>query len=108
MNAKELVVAAAATWRLSHMLLKENGPYTVFRRLREKFGVTYYPDSNDVASYEHEITVCIWCLSMWVGAGVALLYRMFGSNASWVVAPYAFSAFAASWDRLLHSVKDSR
>lgn len=105
MNTKELLLASVATWRLSHMLLKENGPFNIFRRARQELGITYYPESNEIAEYKYEITVCIWCLSMWVGGFITLSYRLFGSATSWAIIPYVLSAFSASWDRLLHRIE---
>lgn len=100
MVVPDVVLAAMAAWRVSHMLLHENGPFTVFRRLRERLGVTYYPDSNEVASYRYEITTCIWCLSVWVGGGIAALWWFAPHIAFWLCLPYALSAFVVLMHKL--------
>lgn len=41
------------------MLLKENGPFGIFESIRSKLGV-------EEGSYKYEITVCHYCLSVWV------------------------------------------
>lgn len=91
----DVIVAALATWRISHMLLYENGPFRLLRRLRVMLGVTYYDDDgSDVSSSRYEITICIWCLSVWVGAAVGSLWLLAPVWAFWIVLPYALSAVA--------------
>lgn len=57
-----IVLYLLATWRVTHLLIKENGPFNVFGHIRAKLGV----DEED-GSYRYEITVCYYCLSIWVG-----------------------------------------
>lgn len=91
----DVLVAALATWRLTHMLLYENGPFRLLRRGREMLGVIYYdPDSNEVASAKYEITTCIWCMSVWVGAVLSVLWLLVPLVAFWVAMPFALSAMA--------------
>ena len=90
-----LLVAGLATWRLSHILLYENGPFAAFRRAREALGVIYASDaSGEVVSYRYELTVCILCLSIWVGSGVALLLWRWPWFV-WLLLPFALSAVAS-------------
>lgn len=74
------------------MLLYENGPWHVFRRLRQKLGVLYYGDSREIASSRYEITTCLWCLSVWVGAVVVLYFYLGGT--SYLLMPFVLSALA--------------
>lgn len=72
----EFITGALAVWRLSRLLHKEAGPYDVFGKLRDKAGITY-----DVRSIPHADTevgkafLCMWCLSVWVGFGIAASQR---------------------------------
>lgn len=91
-----LVVAALATWRVSHMLLYENGPFRLLRKMREHLGVVYYSDDADVATYKWELTVCMWCLSVWVGIVVAILWWL---GIALILTPYALSAVVCLLDR---------
>lgn len=101
MSALELLVGAVATWRVSYMLLNENGPFEVFRRIRKKLGVIYADnDSTEVVAFQYEITVCMWCLSVWVGMLIATLYYLLGSYATWLIAPYVLSAGALLVDAI--------
>lgn len=52
----DLVIAAMAVWRVSHMLSKERGPWDVFIRIREKLGNGMLGNLMD----------CPWCSSVWI------------------------------------------
>lgn len=101
MQLLDFLVAGLATWRITHLLIYENGPFRVFRKLRERLGVVYYEDGDDVLSHKYEITTCVWCLSVWVGAMVAGLWFVAGSFALWPVMPFALSAIAV----ILHELR---
>lgn len=101
----DAVVAALATWRISHMLLYENGPFRAIRRARVMLGVTYYDDGDVVASSKYEITTCIWCISVWVGAVVGALWLLAPMWTYWVVLPLALSACAVIVSRLMGTLK---
>lgn len=98
----DLLLAALATWRLTHLFLYENGPFKLLRRTREALGVRYYDeDSNDVLSAEYEITTCPWCLSMWVGGCIAALLLYSPKMLRAFSLPYALSAITVFIQRLL-------
>lgn len=99
MNPLELVLGAVATWRISHMLLNENGPFEVFRHAREMLGVQYSEfDESKVIAFKYEITTCIWCLSMWIGGFVTAGLWLWPGVFAWLLLPYVFSAFSVSWN----------
>lgn len=52
----DLLILSLATWRVSHMLVSEDGPYKVFARLRERFGKRW------------GALICVYCMSIWVAA----------------------------------------
>ena len=49
-----LMLAALAIWRLTHLVVKEDGPWNSFRRLRQNF--------------PGQLFSCFYCLSVWVAA----------------------------------------
>jgi hypothetical protein len=49
-----LLLAALATWRLTHLLSKEDGPWRVFERLRH--------------TAPGQLLSCFYCLSVWISA----------------------------------------
>lgn len=57
------VLAILATWRITHLLAREDGPGDVVVRLRERLGSSAFGTLMD----------CFYCLSLWVAAPLALL-----------------------------------
>ena len=79
MTLLEFAVLGLATWRVSALLSKEAGPFDVFKRIREKAGITH-DENDDVFMVPHkffaELLSCVWCTSIWVGAFWAGLYAI--------------------------------
>lgn len=63
-----LIEGGLATWRLTRLLVTEDGPYEIFRGLRERTGIEYGP-GGVVASYPPWNPLhCVYCTSVYVGA----------------------------------------
>lgn len=63
MNFLQLLLGGLATYRLSLLISKEDGPAYIFRKLRK------LPPPN--SSVKDGLS-CEWCMSIWMGALVAL------------------------------------
>lgn len=84
----------AATWRLTHLLMYETGPYKVLERLREATGVVHDSESGRPIAYpEGNVFECFWCLSIWVSivilpigfwAWPAVLVLALSATAIWI------------------------
>jgi hypothetical protein len=61
MQPLDLLIMILAVWRISHMISREDGPFCVFKRLREKLPLG-------------GLTACIYCLSVWIAAALYLLW----------------------------------
>jgi Protein of unknown function (DUF1360) len=59
----KFVLAAIATWRITHLLAKEDGPADLVVRFRARLG----------SGFAGKLMDCFNCLSVWVAAPVALL-----------------------------------
>ena len=85
MSFFSLVVLSLATWRISSLLVREDGPWSILRRIRRHFragefgGVTFDPSGMDTAEAMHfqaalhipqgvigALLSCVWCCSVWV------------------------------------------
>lgn len=86
-----LIVAALATWRLSSLLLYEEGPFEVFMRLRSAV------DAPGLGHAQLRVLFgCIYCMSVWTG----LLCAMLMMSDLWVaMLPFALSAVAVMVDK---------
>ncbi|MBI2686882.1 MAG: DUF1360 domain-containing protein [Acidobacteria bacterium] len=57
-----LTVGAFATWRITHLLHAEDGPWDLLVRLRRVAGRSFWGGLLD----------CFYCLSIWVAAPISL------------------------------------
>jgi hypothetical protein len=63
-----LLTGILATWRLTNLLHKEDGPFDVFGKLRDLAGVRYDEMSNPVSDNPvGKALTCFWCTSVWAG-----------------------------------------
>jgi hypothetical protein len=60
-----LLIDGLAAWRVTVMLLYEDGPFGIIKKLRVAL-CNVHPTVSDLFS-------CEWCLSVWVGLAVTLL-----------------------------------
>jgi Protein of unknown function (DUF1360) len=56
------LTAALATWRVTHLIVYEDGPWDVIARLRRRAGSGFFGKLMD----------CFYCSSLWVAAAAAL------------------------------------
>ena len=64
----DLLIFSLATWRISSLLVHEDGPYAIFRRIRER-------TEHMKIELFWALFQCVWCTSVWVSAGVLLAWH---------------------------------
>lgn len=100
----EFLILGLAVWRLSSLLVHEEGPFDIFLRFRHWSGVGYTEYSNRVGKNEFaRALICLWCTSVWVGIIAALLYAIFREPVVWMASPFALSAVAIIIERIVGS-----
>lgn len=105
MNSLDVLIGGIATWRITRLLLTENGPFRLLRKFRERFGVVYAQDDDtQIVSFKYEIFLCMWCMSIWVGLALTLLQR-FVPGGRWFLLPFTYSAINAMVARQLELTK---
>lgn len=64
------VLTALATWRISHLLTEEDGPWEIFFRLRVWAGAVWDASTAEWGSDKllGQILTCPLCTSVWVSA----------------------------------------
>lgn len=67
------IIKGLATWRLSHMLVNEDGPKSIFSDFRERTGIETNYLGNPVCWPDWNPLTCVWCTSVWVAV---LVWRM--------------------------------
>lgn len=73
----EFIQMILATWRVSHLLVHEEGPASVVARLRDAAGVKYDVNNQPYADEDNfwgSLLSCVLCTSVWV-APLAVLFR---------------------------------
>jgi hypothetical protein len=88
--AIRVLLAALATWRVTHLLAREDGPGDLLVKWRARLGQRVWGRLMD----------CFHCLSLWVAAPFALWLAR--GAAEWVIAWLALSAAACLLERLGH------
>lgn len=72
----DIVPGVLVTWRVTHLLHSETGPFEVFARIRGLAGISYDEFSKPVAITEvGKALLCFWCTSLWVGVATALVLK---------------------------------
>lgn len=66
----DLLILSLATWRISSLLVHEDGPYAVFRRGRE------FMERNGLELF-WQLFQCVWCTSVWIGAGMMVAWNFY-------------------------------
>jgi hypothetical protein len=81
------MIKGLAAWRVSHILVDEDGPYEIFKNFRAFTGIQY-DSSGNVTSYPPgSPLMCIYCTSVWVAAALFFL-------PTWVSKLFAISGIA--------------
>jgi hypothetical protein len=83
-----------AAWRLASLVANEDGPWMIFRRLRQRAEkwCKQYRFCSELGLYE--LFACEWCNSIWIGAGLTVLYLWLGDAILYVAIPLGLSTVA--------------
>jgi hypothetical protein len=103
MSVTNLLILILAVWRISSLLVNEDGPFSVFGRLRHRLGVRY--DEYSQPYGENEVAkalTCTWCTSVWVSFVLAALYAAAPTAVLVCSLPFALSAGAIVVDGVIH------
>lgn len=88
---EELIIISLAVWRVTSIINREK----IFERFRKLLGEKLDPESGMTHwddKFFSNLFMCFWCLSVWVGLGMVVLYLVF---------PPAVLVFAVSGGALL-------
>jgi hypothetical protein len=82
---------ALAAWRLASLVANEEGPWQMFKRLRERAErwCRSYRFCREFGLYD--LFACEWCNSIWIGTGLTLLYLWMGETVVYFAIPLALS-----------------
>ena len=83
-----LIIAVLATWRIAHLVAKEDGPFDLIVRLRTLAGNGMFGRLMD----------CPYCLSLWFAAPAAL--TLASSPVGWIFAWLAISGGSCFMEKI--------
>ncbi len=91
MTISTFFYVSLAAWRLASLVANEDGPWMMFRRLRERaeYWCKTYRFCREFGIYE--LFSCEWCNSVWIGAGLTVLYLWIGEAILYLALPFALS-----------------
>jgi len=83
-----------AAWRLASLIANEDGPWQVFKRVRQRAEqwCQKYRFCRELGLYE--LFACEWCNSVWIGAVLTVLYLWIGETILYLALPLALSTVA--------------
>lgn len=87
MAGLDFLLGALATWRVSVLLVREDGPFDLFARLRQVTSGTMPGRALE----------CFYCTSLWMAAPVA--FWLAGATRRWIIVWLALSGAACLLDR---------
>ncbi len=85
----DYLVLALATWRISSLIVNEDGPYKLCKSVREWLQRTI----------SAELFNCLWCASVWVAIALTIAYWYVPELTIWLMLPFALSALAIALDK---------
>jgi hypothetical protein len=88
------LMAALATWRVTHLLASEDGPADLIVRFRAILG----------KSFAGELMDCFNCMSLWIAAPAALLITR--NPADWLLTWLALSGSACLLEGIVKEPRD--
>lgn len=83
-----------AAWRLASLLANEDGPWMMFKRLRQQAErwCNKYRFCRELGL--HDLVACEWCNSVWIGIVLTVLYLWLGESILYLALPLALSTVA--------------
>lgn len=88
------IVAVLATWRLARLVAREDGPFELIVKLRERAG----------SGFAGQLMDCPYCLSLWIA--IPFASTLADSALAWIAAWLAISGGASFLENLLERAAD--
>ena len=90
-----LLVLALSTWRITSLLVNEEGPRNILVKFRYFIGVRFDENSEPYGlNVLADALTCVWCTSPYIGLFVWVSWLVFGQPVIIVLMPLAISAAA--------------
>jgi hypothetical protein len=97
----DYLVLSLAAWRITNLLVYEDGPWDIFGKIRDLIGVKYTSTSDPYGTNVIATAfTCLWCLSPWIGLLMMLSYLLTPTATFYFAVPFALSTMAIVIDKV--------
>ena len=87
----EFVILALATWRIASLICNEDGPFDVFERIRNHAKSLSTRSKLCRTFGLEELFHCEWCMSMYLGAVLTILFYLVPLPTLYASLPFTLS-----------------
>lgn len=70
------IVLSFATYRLSRLIVSEDAPFSIMRRIRETLGADQTTCEAQRVNGVTNVLCCVNCTSIWVAAALVLVFHL--------------------------------
>ncbi len=106
MRVIDFIVYGLATWRLASLLVREDGPWGIFRELRE-LALIQHDEDGEIFLIPHtffgEMLSCVLCASIWVAFFWVVFWMAWPWMAIRVAIMFGFSTVAILIDQKVNA-----
>lgn len=92
----QVLLTGIGGWRLASLLVREEGPWNLFLKLRDRAGVPR--GAGEIKGFVATLLSCIWCASIWTTAALWALWA-FSPEAATLPAAWAVAIAAERYVR---------
>lgn len=97
----DLIILVLATWRISNLIIHENGPYNILDRFRDFVGIDYDDFGQIYGKNEFANGLkCMMCNTIWLGIIFTISYAIIPVYTTLILMPFALSAGAILFDEV--------
>ncbi len=86
----QIAIVGAGAWRLSSMLVYEDGPWGIFATMRRRAGIP--PEGGRIDGLFATLLSCLWCTSVWCALALWALWYV-----HWAIPGVLAAAAVAIW-----------
>lgn len=97
MSGLDFIILGLATLRITLLFVRENGPWMIFKKLREKAGIVHDDSGGHFQvplTFRAQLLDCEWCFSIYAAAFWGGLWFIFGEIVIKIALVFSLSAFS--------------
>ena len=96
-NLLSLAIFGLAVWRIASLFVHENGPFDIFRKVREWVGIQHDENGNPWIvpdKFAAQLLSCVWCASLWISLFFFIFFMLLPDLSLKIATIFSFSTIA--------------